>query len=334
MLQRHEERTPYELWFGRKATVKHFRVFGSKCYIKRLEQNLGKFEERVDEGIFLGYSSHSKAYCCYNNKTRKIVESADVRIDEKYEPMHVTHEQSPVYEDLGESDTEKTESDGLEGSKEGSDIDIPRKHSTWVDQHPMDQIIGSPKAGVQTRQSIVNTYSLVSTIEPKTVVEASLDKNWLKAMHEELEQIEKNSTWDLVPRPTNKNVIGTKWVFRNKLNEDGQVVRNKARLVCKGYTQVEGIDFEETFAPVARLEAIRMFLALVAYKEFKVFQMDVKSAFLNGVLEEEVYIEQPDGFLISNNSDLVFKLKKALYGLKQAPRAWYARLDTYLHKIG
>ncbi|MDL1139919.1 reverse transcriptase domain-containing protein, partial [Yersinia pestis] len=133
---------------------------------------------------------------------------------------------------------------------------------------------------------------------------------------------------------TDKNVIGTKWVFRNKLNEDGQVIRNKARLVCKGYAQVEGIDFEETFAPVARLEAIRMFLALAAYKTFKVFQMDVKSAFLNGLLEEEVYIEQPDGFLISKNSDLVCKLKKALYGLKQAPRAWYARLDLYLRKIG
>ena len=125
----------------------------------------------------------------------------------------------------------------------------------------------------------------------------------------------------MVPRPKDKNVIGTKWIFKNKLNESGDVIRNKARLVCKGYAQQEGIDFEETFAPVARLEAIRMFLALSIFQKFKVFQMDVKSAFLNGDLDEEVYIEQPDGFILGNDPKLVCRLKKALYGLKQAPRA-------------
>eukprot|EP00253_Pinus_taeda_P014188 PITA_14188 len=153
-------------------------------------------------------------------------------------------------------------------------------------------------------------------------------------MNEELEQIEKNNTWELVPRPNDKNVIGTKWIFKNKLNENGDVIRNKARLVCKGYAQQEGIDFEETFAPVARIEAIRMFLAPFSFQKFKVFQMDVKSTFLNGDLDEEVYIEQPDGFIPRNDPKLVCKLKKALYGLKQAPRAWYYRLDKYLHQQG
>ena len=119
-------------------------------------------------------------------------------------------------------------------------------------------------------------------------------------------------------------------MFRNKLNEDGEVTRNKARLVCKGYAQVEGVEFEETFALVARMESIRMILAYASSKNIKVYQMDVKSAFLNGDLEEEVCVEQPEGFLLSENEDYVFKLKKALYGLKQAPRAWYARLDKYL----
>ena len=118
-------------------------------------------------------------------------------------------------------------------------------------------------------------------------------------MNEELDQIEKNNTRELVPRPKDKNVIGTKWVFRNKLNEDGQVTRNKARLVCKGYAQVEGIDFDEKFAPVARMEAIRMFLAYACSRKIKVYQMDFKSTFLNGELEEEVYIEQLEGFLLS-----------------------------------
>jgi hypothetical protein len=118
------------------------------------------------------------------------------------------------------------------------------------------------------------------------------------------------------------------------MNEDGKVIRNKARLVCKGYAQVEGVDYEETFAPVARLEAIRMFLAFSSYKKFKVYQMDVESAFLNGNLEEEVYIEQPDGFQITNKRYYVCKLNKAHYGLKQAPIAWYARIDSYLQKQG
>eukprot|EP00253_Pinus_taeda_P005329 PITA_05329 len=140
-------------------------------------------------------------------------------------------------------------------------------------------------------------------------------------MNEELEQIEKNNTWELVPRPHDKNIIGTKWIFKNKLNENGEVIRNKAKLVCKGYAQQEGIDFEETFAPIARLKAIRMFLALSSFQKFKVYQMDVKSAFLNGHLKEEVYIEQPQGFILGNDAKLVCKLRKALYGLKQAPRA-------------
>jgi hypothetical protein len=118
------------------------------------------------------------------------------------------------------------------------------------------------------------------------------------------------------------------------LNEDGQVTRNKARLVCKGYAQIEGIDFEETFSPVARMKAICFLLAYACSKNVKVYHMDVKSSFLNGELEEEVYIEQPEGFQLSENTNYVCKLKKALYGLKQAPRAWYSRLDKYLQQAG
>jgi hypothetical protein len=141
-------------------------------------------------------------------------------------------------------------------------------------------------------------------------LQASQDDHWIKAMNEELDQIEKNQTWDLVPRPKDKNVIGTKWVYINKLNEDGHIVRNKARLVCKGYAQVEGVDFEETFSPVARIEAIRMFLAFACYKKFKVYQMDVKSTFLNGDLEEEVYVEQPEGFFLTDKKDYVCQIKE------------------------
>ncbi len=148
-------------------------------------------------------------------------------------------------------------------------------------------------------------------------------------MHEELEYFERNKVWTLV-EPSGHNIIGTKWVFKNKQNEDGLIVRNKARLVAQGFTQVKGLDFDETFAHVARIEAIKLLLAFVASKGFKLYQMDVKSDFLNGFIQEEVYVKQPPGFENPDFPNHIFKLSKTLYGLKQAPRAWYDRLKNFL----
>jgi hypothetical protein len=148
-------------------------------------------------------------------------------------------------------------------------------------------------------------------------------------MQEELNNFKRNEVLSLVPR-SKQNVVGTKWVFRNKQDEHGVMTRNKARLVAKGYAQVAGLDFEEPFAPVARLESIRILLAYVAHHSFKLFQMDVKSAFLNGPIKEEVYVEQPPGFEDDRYPDHVYRLSKALYGLKQAPRAWYECLRDFL----
>ena len=144
----------------------------------------------------------------------------------------------------------------------------------------------------------------MSLIDPTSVEEALLDKDWIMAMKEELNQFSKNDVWDLVPKP-----IGTKWVFRNKLNEKGEVVRNKARLVAQGYSQQEGIDYTETFAPVARLEAIRLLISFSVNHNITLYQMDVKSAFLNGYISEEVYVKQPPGFENSEKLDFVFKLQ-------------------------
>jgi hypothetical protein len=130
------------------------------------------------------------------------------------------------------------------------------------------------------------------------------------------------------------NVIGTKWVFKNKQGKDGEVVRNKSRLVAQGYSQVEGLDFGETFSPIAYLEAIRILLAFAASKGFKLYQMDMKSAFLNGVIQEEVYVKHPLGFESLKYPDRVYKLSKALYRLKQVPRAWYARIKMFLLEHG
>ncbi|KAK9011528.1 hypothetical protein V6N11_044376 [Hibiscus sabdariffa] len=169
------------------------------------------------------------------------------------------------------------------------------------------EILGDPSKGVTTRASLKSTchhVAFISCIEPKNIKEALNDDYWILAMQEELNQFDRN--------------------------ESGNIVRNKARLVAQGYTQEDGIDFDETYAPVARMEAIRMLLAFACHHEFKLFQMDVKSAFLNGFINEEVYVEQPPGFEDPKFSNHVFKLSKALYGLKQAPRAWYERLSTFL----
>jgi hypothetical protein len=153
-------------------------------------------------------------------------------------------------------------------------------------------------------------------------------------MHEELENFERNQVWTLVEPLRDVNVIETKCFFKKQTGEDGEVVRNKAHLVTQGFSQVEGLDFEEAFAPVARLVAIRILLTIIASKGFKLYQMDVKSAFLNGVIQEKVFVRQPLGFENPKYPNRVYKLSKALYGLKQMPRAWYARLKTFLLEHG
>ncbi|TYK13607.1 gag-pol polyprotein [Cucumis melo var. makuwa] len=203
--------------------------------------------------------------------------------------------------------------------------------------HPASSIIGDPSAGMQTRRKekidymkMVVDLCYTSTIEPSTVDSALKDEYWLNAMQEELLQFRQNNVWTLVSKPEDVNVIGTKLVFKNKTGEVGCVTKNKARLVAQGYTQVKGIDFDETFAPVALLEAIRLLLGISCIQKFKLYQMDVKSVFLNGYLNEEVYVAQLKGFIDSEHLKHVYKLNKALYRLKQAPRAWYERLIVYL----
>jgi hypothetical protein len=160
--------------------------------------------------------------------------------------------------------------------------------------HLLDAIIEDISRGVQTRSRLASFYehfSFVSFIEPKKIEEALRDIDWVNAIHEELNNFTRNQVWELVERPKNYNMIGTKWVFRNKEDQDGIIVRNKARLVAHGYTQVEGLDFGEIYALVARLEAIRILLAYACAHNIKLYQMDVKSAFLNGCINEEVYVE-------------------------------------------
>nr|GEW22532.1 retrovirus-related Pol polyprotein from transposon TNT 1-94 [Tanacetum cinerariifolium] len=182
--------------------------------------------------------------------------------------------------------------------------------------HTLYKIIGDLKSSVRIRGQLANSClfsCLLSSIEPTNVAEALRDADWVSAMQEKLDQFARLKVWRLVPRPEGKSVIKTKWIFKNKKHESSLVIRNKARLVAVGYSQQEGIDYDETFDPVTRIEAIRLFLAYAAHKDFIVFQMDVKTTFLNGILKEEVYVGQPLGFISKQYPDHVYALDKALY---------------------
>ncbi|GAU33196.1 hypothetical protein TSUD_206550 [Trifolium subterraneum] len=176
--------------------------------------------------------------------------------------------------------------------------------------------------------------AFMADVEPVNWHEALSDPNWKNAMNEEIKSIEKNNTWRLVDLPAQKKPITVKWIFKIKRNPDGGIVKHKARLVARGFLQQQGIDYNEVYAPVARMETIRLVITIASSMNWSLSHMDVKSAFLNGPLDEEVYVSQPPGFEVDAQKDKVYKLQKALYGLKQAPRAWNKRIDTFLHKEG
>ncbi|GJY35139.1 retrovirus-related pol polyprotein from transposon TNT 1-94 [Tanacetum coccineum] len=257
----------------------------------------------------------------------KVEESLNVKFDETPPPKS-----SPlVDDDILENDIIEDQDKDLE-IKENEPLNKEISNIKSSKDHPLETVIGN--LNERTLRSQVqnqsNFFCFVSSVEPKNIKEAIQDESWTMAMQEELNQFKTNDVWSLVPPPKNQTIIGTKWVFKNKLDENGIVSRNKARLVAQGYNQQEGIDFDETYAPVARLESIRILLAYACAHDFKLFQMDVKSAFLNGFINEEVYVAQPPGFVDFEKPNHVFKLKKALYGLKQAPKAWYDRLKAFL----
>ncbi|KAJ9563152.1 hypothetical protein OSB04_008312 [Centaurea solstitialis] len=249
-------------------------------------------------------------------------------IEESSEPT----DEIPALEEGPQWDQEPEVNDSILG------VHLPEEplHLTRTQKnHPPTLVIGDIQSPMITRKqskSLPNPHlSMISVFlsqtEPKKAHDAMKDPSWIEAMQEELLQFVLQHVWDLVDLPKGHRVIGTKWIFRNKTDERGIVIKNKARLVAQGYTQEEGIDYDDVFAPVARIEAIRLFLAFASYKGFKVYQMDVKSAFLYGTIDEEVYVSQPPGFEDPKYPDKVYKLRKALYGLHQAPRAWYDTLS-------
>ncbi|GJX48248.1 retrovirus-related pol polyprotein from transposon TNT 1-94 [Tanacetum coccineum] len=216
-------------------------------------------------------------------------------------------------------------------------LHTPFEHlGRWTKDHPIANVIGDPSRSVSTRKQLETDAmwcyfdAFLTLVEPKNFKQAMTEPSWIDAMQEEIHKFKRLEVWELVPCLDNMFLIKLKWIYKVKTDESGGVLKNKARLVAQGFRQEEGIDFEESFAPVARIEAIRIFVANAAHKNMKIYQMDVKKAFLNGELKEEVYVSQPEGFVDQDNPSHVYKLKKALYGLKQAPRAWYDMLSSFL----
>ena len=339
--------TPEEAWSGQKPDVRDLKVFGCVAYAHVPDKKRKKLDDKSEVCVFIGKSSISKAYKLFDPKTGKVVISRDVIFAEDEEYDWTNNKGKGVALDLSDSTEVKMPSQSEASSStspaSSSEAVIPssseaearpkriRRQPAWM----KDYVIGSDDDdGDDDDDEPLAHFALLAESDPTEFEEAANDEKWQKAMQEEINAIEKNNTWELVDRSEGKKPIGVKWVYKTKRNAEGKIEKYKARLVAKGYKQKVAIDYDEVFAPVARQETIRLVLSVAAQNSWPVFQLDVKSAFLYGELQEEVYVDQPPGFVRRGCEDKVYKLKKALYGLKQAPRTWYGRIDSYFAKLG
>nr|GEY94374.1 retrovirus-related Pol polyprotein from transposon TNT 1-94 [Tanacetum cinerariifolium] len=327
-------KTPYELLHNKLPDLSFFHVFGTLCYPTNDSENLGKLQPKADIGIFIGYAPTKKAFRIYNRHTRRIVKTIHVDFNELMAMASKQTSSGPALNEM----TPATISSGLVQKSSSSTPYVQPSRNNWdlLSSTTVDQDAPSSSKSY-------TTIEIQSSVIPQDVEEDNLDMEVAHMGNDSLFGVHipevtfaksLTSSNDLrcgsSPRPDQVMVITLKWIYKVKLDEMGGILKNKARLVARGYRQEEGIDFEESFAPVSRLDAIRIFLAYAAHKNMVVYQMDVKTAFLNGNLREEVYVSQLDGFVDQDNPNHVYKLKKALYGLKQAPRAWYHMLSSFL----
>nr|GFB90028.1 retrovirus-related Pol polyprotein from transposon TNT 1-94 [Tanacetum cinerariifolium] len=312
IIHRRFNKAPYELINSRKLDISFSHVFGALCYPKNDREDIGKLGAKGDIGFFIGYSTDSCAYRIYNRRTKKIMETMNVSFDELLAMDFEQHSSKPRLQSM----TSRQISSG---------IDLTYAPSTITTQQPsegeLDLFFKAMYDDYIGGQSSATARTVLAVQEPQNVKEAMTDPSWIDSMQEELLQFKRLDVWVLVPAPDNISPLMLKWLFKNKHDEEQTVIRNKSRLVVRGYRQEEGIDFEESFVLVAKMEAIRIFLAYDAHKLFLVFQLDLKISFLHGSLKEIVYVYQPEGFIDADHPSHVYKLKKALYGLKQAPRA-------------
>ncbi|CAJ2662759.1 unnamed protein product [Trifolium pratense] len=350
-----EGKVAKEVWTGKPIDLNNLRIFGCPAFVHISSEDRSKLDPKSKKCVFVGYSKGVKGFKLWDPVSKKMVLSRDVVFDEQFMLKQ----------------PEVTESAGGSPNKEAIQVEIeptPTNNIPQVHQQPPEttttnndtEVLGGATEDLagendyqlvrdRERRSVkpperygyedLAAYALLtSSGDPSTFREAMASQEkerWMGAMMEEMESLQKNHTWELVQLPKGKRAIGCKWVYKRKpavTEKEGE--KFKARLVAKGYSQQKGIDYDEIFSPVVRHTSIRAVLALVASRDMHLEQMDVKTAFLHGNLDEQIYMEQPEGFSDTGKGRLVCKLKRSLYGLKQSPRQWYKRFDSYMLQIG
>jgi hypothetical protein len=358
-------KTPEEMFTGKKPEVIHLKIFGCPVFIHIRKEKRNKLDPSGKKGIFVGYCEVSKAFRIYIPSHHHIEISRDVTFDEdaalkksklcqleevyEEEPVipntamrEVPRAAEPVREVVTSPDEELLEDHDIVEVQEPPQMTTLHKRKPTLARELIQdgEKYGVPQGTTRQvkRPKPFSSYTALMCDlleeEPTCFEESIQRKEWTDAMTEEYQSIMKNEVWEIVPRPKNKDVVSSRWLFKIKHATDGIIEKYKARFVARGFSQKEGIHYEKTFAPVARYTSIRTIIALAAKMKWKLHQMDMKTAFLNGVIEEEVYIEQPQRFEVEDRKSHVCRLKKALYGLKQAPRAWYGRIDSFLTSLG
>uniref|UniRef100_A0A2N9HNI8 Uncharacterized protein n=1 Tax=Fagus sylvatica TaxID=28930 RepID=A0A2N9HNI8_FAGSY len=346
--------TPYERLFGTAPNYSLLKVFGCVCFVLLQPHERTKLQPRSQLCCFLGYGLEEKGYQCYDPVAKRLRVSRHVvfwehkmfyslplfsagNSDSQADPLPNLFPEipSPSAESVNPISDESPPADPSFDESPTADPTFDESPLSAPAANPVNTTAPEPRRShqVSTLPSHLRDFHCFSAFatlhEPHTFREASSDPLWQQAMKEELDALLKTGTWDLVDLPAGKSAIGCKWVYKIKTRSDGTVDRYKARLVAKGFTQEYGIDYEETFAPVARLSSVRTLIAVSASRHWPLFQMDVKNAFLNGELTEEVYMQLPPGFSQPPGfSPKVCRLRRALYGLKQAPRAWFAKFSS------
>ncbi|KAL0400303.1 UNVERIFIED_CONTAM: Retrovirus-related Pol polyprotein from transposon TNT 1-94 [Sesamum radiatum] len=306
--------TPYEIWHGKPASYKYLRVWGSPAYFKRLVGD--KLDSRSSLCRFVGYPKETVGYYFYDPTEQKVFVSRNAVFLEKSFPSNNQRDEVLIEESSGEP-----------------------PHDSTTSFEPTVHTDGVPILCRSTRESRVpERYGFVGLTsqldnDPKTYGEAMSDidsDKWLEAMKSEMDSMGSNEVWTLVDPPKGVRPVGCKWVYKRKLGADEEVTAFKARLVAKGYTQRPRVDFEETYSPVAMAKSIRILLAIAAWYDYERWQMDVKTAFLNGFVEKEIFMDQPEGFTTVGEEQKVCRLQRSIYGLKQASQSWNTRFDEVI----
>lgn len=327
--------TPYEMWTGTIPRLNHIRTFGCVAYELVPGQQRNKWDPKARKKMFVGYDNDSPNYKLYDPLTRKFTISRDVTFQED---VSWNYDKPSNLAEIHFHVTNKSE-DTLAESSDQPEIDENSAEVERVEQPAVDDVNKIPcksnERQLRNRDKMrpIERFeaNIVEFMEPSSYNEALQSpeaEKWQDAIDEELSALAKNDTWSLVTLPSNRKTISARWTFKIKRDVTGEIARYKARLVAKGFQQRPGIDYNETFSPVVRYESVRVLLALAASRDYEIGQFDIKTAFLNGDLDEEIYMKIPEG--VSAAEGLVCKLNKSLYGLKQSPRQWNKKFDEFL----